>query len=802
MAFHNALYTIFAIISLWLLPMYSAQLSAQTIFTGQVVDEVRNPVPGVSVQAEIYNLTSVSDENGLFKFSVQNDPDSIFLTFKHISFESSGLWVKLKGDIIQEVFIIKSSTRLLDNIEVRSGGEMIRSQAGTFQLDPSAATDLPSPFLDISALLQSLPGVTGYGELSTAYAVRGGNYDENLIYVNDMPVYRPFIIRAGEQEGLSFVNPDLTDNVVFSSGGWQSRYGDRLSSNLSVHYKTPVRTGGSANISLLGGGAHIEGLNRKQNFTYLAGIRHKASRYLLGTLEIEGQYFPNFTDFQSYFEYTPGKNTKKNPTTIGLMLAHSNNRYLIEPESRESTFGTFSDQKRLFVAFNGRELMNYDTYQGSINIKKRFGQRFNTTWVIYSFFTREREYFDVESGYRLCDVEIRPSEEQLSACVLNRSIGSEFRSGRNQLDALVSGMEQRSELVLSEDQKIEFGFSLHYQEINDVLREYSFTDSAGFTRMNYTIDQVNQIDGAKVDFYLQHSLEFAGNHRLTYGARTGYFDINRQWIFSPRAQYAWQPPWKKNMVLRFSAGIYQQPPFYREFRNFEGQINSGIRAQSSLHLIGGTDYQFELWGRPFKLMTEAYYKYLWNVVPYDIDNVRLRYYAQNMGVAYAAGIDFRVSGDFIPGDESWFSLGILQTQENIEGDPRGFIPRPSDQRINAAIFFRDHIPNKPDFKVNFAFFYASPLPFSPPGVLELRNSFRGRHYMRADLGFQKIFTDISDKTMFLGVKSWSVGMEILNLTGSQNPISYLWISDVNRFSYAVPNALSARFLNVRLTGRF
>ncbi|MGF1638178.1 MAG: carboxypeptidase-like regulatory domain-containing protein [Cyclobacteriaceae bacterium] len=787
----------------FILGFFSLIASAQGIIEGAVTDSDGQVLQGVNVRLRDTSIGTTTNSQGRFQLQIQST-DSVFIDFTYVGYIPVERKIAVNRQSEQRLEIqMKPSTRVLDLLEINATSESIRRQAGSYQLDPSTIKALPSPFLDFNTILMSLPGVVGYGELSSAYSVRGGNYDENLVYDNDMPVYRPFLIRAGEQEGLSFINPDMVENVVFSSGGWQARYGDRLSSNLAVTYKSPQKNSGSLSLGLLGGSAHIEGLSKNEKLTYIAGIRHKTSKYLLNTLETEGQYFPRFTDLQTYIEYKPQKDPQATKATkLGLLLSYSNNNYLVQPQSRESTFGTFSEQKRLFVAFQGQEVMNYDTYQASFRAERKFSQRFSSAMIFYTYLAREREYFDVESGYRLCDVDTNPGEDGFTRCLQQRGIGSEYRYGRNTLDALVSGVENRSVLTIDNKNELEFGFSLTWQSIDDHLHEYSFVDSTGFVRFNESINTVNNINAVKFDTYIQNNWKLTASQSLTYGLRYTYLTINNQHLISPRFQYAYLPNWERDFVFRLSAGLYQQPPFYREFRNFSGEINTDVKAQSSAHFIAGTDYQFYVWDRPFKLTAEAYYKYLWNVIPYDIDNVRLRYYADNIAVAYAAGFDFRLSGDFIPGDESWFSLGILSTRENVEGDTRGYIPRPSDQRINAAIFFRDHIPSHPDFRVSLGFFYASPFPFSPPGNFERRNSFRGKHYMRTDLGFQKIFRLNPTTDQRLALQRLTLGMEILNLTGSENPISYLWINDINNFSYAVPNALSARFLNLRLTANF
>lgn len=778
--------------------------SQSIIIHGVVTDSLQNPVIGVNISVKGTEYGTSTDTEGLFELKLKKTI-AVELVLTHINFQDKHIKFDPNKQSGTLEIQLSEKTGLLQQIDIIGDRyESVRTKISLTHLSPKVITTFPAPMQDISKLLVTLPGVSSNNEFSTGYNVRGGNFDENLVYVNDMPVYRPMLVRSGQQEGLSFANPDLIDNLEFSSGGWSSRLGDGLSSAMDIRYKVPQSFGGSLSIGLLGGSIHLEGTGSDQKFSYILGGRHKRSEYLLNTLETDGEYKPSFTDIQSYFHFDLGKNVKKGTSTeLGLLLAYSRNDYLVEPRSRESTFGTFNQQLRLFVAFDGRDRLSYDSYQGGLKLSHHFNDKVKSDLILSTTMNYEREYFDIESGYRLCSVDNEPGSNTFDQCVVNMGIGRQYHSGRNLLDALLISFENRNEVLLNARNKLEFGLGYTNQQFEDRISEYSFIDSAGFVDVEYVVQANNSLRKNIFTAYAQNISNFNGNQTLTTGIRFNYLDMNGQLLISPRIQYAIHPEWKRDILLKTAVGLYQQPPFYKEMRDSSGKLNKELKAQSSIHSIVGLDYNFRWWHRPFKLTAELYYKYLWNVVPYDIDNVRLRYFATNSAVAYAAGIDLRISGEFIPGEESWFSLGLMQTREDIEGDDRGFIPRPSDQLLKFNIYFSDHLPINPTYKMYLNLFYASPLPFSPPGDIDLRNSFRGKAYQRIDIGFSKMIrfgSKWNSKTL-LPNTLW-IGLEILNLTAHQNVISYYWVSDIHTNYYAVPNTLSTRFFNVRLTMTF
>ena len=776
----------------WLAHVTYAQ---QATVEGSVQDSVQTPLQDVLVVLSTTQQQTVTGADGFFRLSTP--PGTYDLVFSHLEYTNILRQVTLPaGDTLRLVITLRPDVRLLEQVEVISDAdEESREEPGLVKLDPQAAQNIPSPFNEFNRVLATLPGVVSNNELSSTYSVRGGNYDENLVYVNDIPIYRPFLIRAGQQEGLSFINPDLVSDVAFSSGGWQAKYGDKLSSSLNVKYKQPTRRRASVRLGLLGGAAHVEGAAK--HLTFIAGVRHKSAQYLLNTLEVEGQYLPRFTDVQSYLTVDLDGDPNRKKTELGVLLAYANNRYLVRPEGRTTTFGTFQQSFRLYVGYAGQEVLTYNTGQVGILLDHRFTDRWRTQWIASGVSTREREYFDQQSGYRLCNINISSGGRDPNECAVQIGIGENYAYARNKLAASIFNAENRTTYFLNDQNTVEFGVGLSLERIDDQINEYSFSDSADYTTVNERIDNQLALNTERFTAYVQNTTEPNEQHTLHYGVRFNYWSYTNQWLISPRVQYAFRPAGRKDLVLRLGGGLYQQPPFYRELRNRRGQLNPDIRAQSSVHVIAGVDHQFQMFGRDFKVLTEVYYKHLYDVIPYDVDNVRIRYFARNNAMAYATGIDMRVSGEFIPGAESWFSLGILRTREDVDDDKLGYIRRPSDQLINVGIFFQDHLPDDPTVRVHLSVLYGSGLPFGPPDYPQYRNFLNGSEYQRVDIGFSKeVFLNRQKKNALF--HSLWLGVEILNVLGTDNPISYTWIEAVDRQQYAVPNSLSARFINAQV----
>ena len=780
-----------AFVLLFLL-IFSFSQAQEQVIVGVVTNQSGQPLEGVNITLKDQRRGSSKDHNGRFQLNL-GTKDKVVVIFSYVGYRPLEE-VLTKGE--QEINIVLiETTELLNEIKITGDRDETIGPSVT-KLNPKSAEILPTPFREFNKILVTLPGVVSNNELSSTYSVRGGNFDENLVYVNDIPIYRPFLVTNGQQEGLSFINSDLVSEVEFSAGGWQAKYGDKLASVLNVKYKTPDKFGASVSGSLLGGSLHFEGATKNERLNYTLGARHKSSKYLLNTLETNGQYLPRFTDYQSFINFNIGKEEDKQRTTIGLLTSYARNRYEVTPESRETEFGNFNQSLRLYVAFVGKELLEYDTYQGGIKLNHRINKAWRTQLITSVVKATEREYTEVEGGYRLCDVDKNISSSTFNDCVFTRGIGTNYDYGRNSLEAEIVNAENRNVVILDKA-TIEFGFGYSRQQIEDQLQEYDFTDSADYVTQINAVQANNNIASNQYFSFVQSTFSLSKTTTTTLGVRGNYWDLNEQFLISPRWQITIKPNFSRKVAFSGAIGIYQQPPFFRELRNFNGVLNTKLKAQQSLHIIGGVDYNLTWWGRPFILTSEVYYKKIKNVVPYEVDNVKVRYYANNNAEAYAAGFDMRISGEFIEGAESWFSLGLLNVREDVEGDGRGYIRRPSDQRLNVAVFFQDHLPNNPDVRVNLNFLYGSGLPFGAPGNFQTRNSFNGDAYTRIDMGFSRLF---HLKSLFNNDATiLSLSAEILNLFGSDNAISYTWISDVNNNQYAVPNSLSARFLNIRAT---
>lgn len=765
----------------------------QKALTGLITNNADEPVIGANILIVGTEKGTITDSQGKFEMLNVDDSQRIILRISHISHESQEITIEAK-QIFTRV-ILESKTELLDEVSVKGDREIDNS---LIKLDPKNAEVLTTPFKEFNKILATLPGVVSNNELSSAYSVRGGNFDENLVYVNDIPIYRPLLVSNGQQEGLSFINSDLVSSVQFSAGGWQPKYGDKLSSVLNVSYKKPTDFGASASISLLGGSFHVEGEALKDRINYAVGVRHKSSQYLLNTLEVEGQYLPKFSDFQSIININLGPTADKQKTQLSLLSSYARNRYFVEPASRETEFGNFNQSLRLFVAFDGQETLEYDTYQIGTKLSHNFSDRLTSQLVIAGVYATEREYTDVEGAYQLCDVDKNISSNTFNDCVFTRGIGTNYDYGRNNLTAQISTIENRNQILLTNDKTtIEFGFGYSGQSIDDQLQEYSFTDSADYVTQIDAVQSETDLSSHQYTSFIQSTHQFNQQLRTTIGLRGNYWSLNEEFLLSPRWQILYSPIWRRDISFTGAVGVYQQPPFFREMRAFDGSINKSLKAQKSIHFLLGLDYRVDLWDRPFLISTEVYYKSFKEVVPYEVENVKIRYYATNSAEAFATGLDFRMSGEFIEGAESWFSLGILNVQENVDNDTRGYIRRPTDQRVNAAIFFQDHFPNNPDVRVSVNLLYGSGLPFGPPQNFENRNSYNGGSYTRLDIGFSRII--YFNKEKYNGTRQLLLSAEVLNLFGSDNPISYTWITDVNSNQYAVPNSLSARFLNLRAT---
>lgn len=753
----------------------------QAVINGKILNSNGESVQGVNISVSNSSGTS-SDASGKFLLNVPRSP-VVVISFSHINYITHRDTVSTLADNLNLTIRLVEKATLLKEISVHDERE--DAQVSVVKLKPKNLLPFPSPSPDISRILASLPGVVNNSELSNSYSVRGGNFDENLVFVEGMPIYKPQIVSNGRQEGLGFVNLHMVEEVNFSSGGWAAEYGGRLSSALIIDYKKPQEFSANVDIGLLGGSITIG--NKLGKTSIIVGLRHKNTRYLLNSLEIEGEYFPKFTDFQFY------SSTAINSTTsLAVIGGLSRNRYEVLPATRETEFGTFSQSYRLTVGFEGRDVLSYDTHQAGVKLQKHWNPVFNSSLLFSAVNSIESEYTEVEGGYRLCDVNKNIGSPEFNECAVIRGTGSLYNHRRNLLKGKLLHLEWQNEIALTNKEVIKGGIIWEYESFSDRLSEYEFTDSAGYVTEISSLNADQDINRHRATGFVQY-MKSGEKHSFNFGSRFVYRPLNNETQVSPRFSYSYKPNGRKDLVWQLATGIYRQTPVYRELRDMNGKLNKNLKMQSSWHLIGGLDKNLTMWDRPFKLITEAYYKYLWNVNPYEVNNVRIRYFGTNNAKAFATGVDFRLTGEFIKNTESWFSLSFLSAKENIAEDRKPYIRRPMDQRMTMAIFFQDHLPDNPTFRVNVHVQAGTGLPFGPPDDLEKRNTFNGAAYRRVDLGFSKVFDN------WQGLESFIISAEILNLTGSRNIISYTWIEDVFDQKFAVPNGLSARILNLKLS---
>jgi hypothetical protein len=740
-------------------------------------------------------MLAQSDSLGGFSFRLPKSDYRIVID--HPFYLSDTMFLKVSGDMNLGILKLSIKEKILDETEIVAKDESDRLQAGTLKLDGETFRLVPVPFGDFNQRLATIGlGIASNSELSAAYRVRGGNFDENLVYVNNIAVYRPFLVRAGQQEGLSFINPDLVGSVEFSSGGWQPKYGDKLSSVLAVEYKSPARAAASADVSLLGASAFASA--GRGAIHSMVGIRYKTARYLLGTLETKGEYLPNFIDIQSFTTFDLSKNSDKS-STLEWLTVYARNRYFFRPSTRSTKFGTFGNVLQLTVAFEGSEQMDYDMLQSALKWKKRWNEDFSSELIGSWMFTRELEWNNTQAAYLLSDIKT-PNQPEFNRTLDSYGIGTQTDFARNRLKAQIHSIESRNSYRLGA-KELQFGLRLDAQQIQDVLNENGFLDSADYVLESQLYARIseNSVVSAQTSAYLQLS---GGDslHRYTIGFRVNHWDFSRQTLVSPRAQYSYKPKnWKRETHFNLSTGLYGQHAFFREMRDFSGNLNLGIKAQESAHFVASVDHPYTYRSKKFRLIGELYYKYLWSVIPYDVDNVRIRYYAQNNADAFAYGADLRVSGEFIKGTESWMGVGLLSTQEKVQGDPRGFVRRPSDQRLTFSMFFQDHMPSDPGFRFFIRFLYGSGLPFGPPNQPKFRNIFSaGTTYHRVDLGIAKLLY----KRRSNGAEAIWLYFEILNAAGASNNISFTWVRDFSGGYFGVPNSLSQRFFNLRIAAKY
>jgi hypothetical protein len=739
---------------------------------------------------------------------------------------------------------LRESTTILPDVIVED--RQLRT-TNLSRIDPKNAANIPSVTGGIEAMIKTLPGVSSNNELSSQYSVRGGNYDENLVYVNDVEVYRPFLVRSGQQEGLSFLNSDLVSSILFSSGGFDARYGDKMSSVLDIQYKRPKMFGGSFSASLLGASAHVEGLSKNHRFTYLMGVRQKSSKYLLKTLDTGGDYNTSFTDVQGLLTFDINEQLE-----LSFLGNYARNAYNLVPATRDTKFGTLDTPLRLFIVFDGMEADQFNNSLGALSLTYKPNSNTLLKWTVSAFQSHESETYDIQGQYWISLLNNTPGDS--IEVIETKGVGTYLNHARNFLDATVINAEHRGSASM-ESNYIQWGVKYQHEIINDKLNEWKMVDSTGYSipypvgvpgqggvneslLLFETYHASNTLSSNRLTGFIQNIFDMDGDSTrvsLTAGIRANYWDMNRQLLVSPRVSLSFKPNWKKDIVFRISSGYYFQPPFYRELRDFQGNLNTSLKAQKSIHFVAGSDWNFRAWNRPFKYVTEIYYKFLDNIVPYEVDNVRIRYYAKNNAHGYATGIDMKVNGEFVKGIESWASLSVMQTREDIKDDyyynyynnegsliiqgvtidqkpadsiiqHPGYIPRPTDQRVNFGLFFQDYLPHNPSYKMHLTLMFGSRLPFGAPGTPRYRQTLRMPPYRRVDIGFSKQikgeYSKLRVGNFLNNFKTIWISAEIFNLLQVNNTVSYLWVTDYQNQQYAVPNYLTSRQLNIKLQVEF
>lgn len=794
---------------------------------GIVLDENNQPVENVNVTFQSYKTTT--NASGFYILTIPSNSKSS-LKFSHVALRPAVVTLELKSNEDYEFnIVLKSNVEQMGEVVITNNNK--KRVEGIITISPKTIRLIPGANAGVENILKTLPGVYSNNELSTQYAVRGGNYDENLVYVNEIEVYRPFLIRSGQQEGLSFTNTDMVQNIEFSAGGFQAKYGDKLSSVLDITYRRPTKFGASLEASFLGGSLSIDNASKDQKWTAITGVRYRDNSLLVNSQETETNFRPRFLDVQSYVTFTP--NTKWQHSFLGNI---SQNKYDYRPVSRQTNFGTISQPIALLVLYEGQEKDQYNTLFGAFKTTYTVNENFNLKFISSLYHTTEQEYFDILAQYRLGEVDSNLGSETFGDVNFSQAIGSQLNHARNDLDALIFNAEAKGFHKKNENQ-IEYGLKYTREDIRDRLVEYEVIDSAGFSLNPPIIDipindqPYNPFTGPLVPFQSARAKNFVTINRISaysqwnrrskwknhdiftnIGIRAHQWKVEdqsnlgkSQITVSPRVQFAIKPDWEKDMMFRISGGLYHQPPFYRELRNAQGIVVPNVKAQQSIHYVIGNDYSFKMWNRPFKLVTEAYYKSLTNVNPYTLDNVRIRYQADNNAKAYAQGVDMRLNGEFVPGTESWLSFGYLKTEENI--DNKGFISRPTDQRLKFGVLFQDYVPNIPTFKMYLNLVYNTGLPGGSPSYADPYDyQLRLRDYRRADLGFSYVFTDRANAKVegnwLNNFKDLSLGLEIFNLFNNQNAITNTWVRDVyTKNQYGVPNYLTTRVFSLKLNAK-
>ena len=772
--------------------LFSAVMKADDFtLKGKVVDNEENALELVTVACPKQGRITMTNLKGEFSINLQS-ADSVDVRFSMVGYASrKRVFRNPKGSMTVKIVLMPMEA--LQEITVT---ERRRQTSGTEQLNIEDAKRGPSTTGNaVEELIQQQAGVSTHNEMSSQYNVRGGSFDENSVYINNVEIYRPLLISSGQQEGLSIINSDMVDNIGFSSGGFEAKYGDKMSSALDITYRRPKRLEATVTASLLGGSAYLGVGNKK--FSMSHGLRYKTNRYLLGSLETTGEYRPNFLDYQTYISYTPNRRW-----TVDFIGNISENHYNFKPKDRETSFGTMEDVKSFKVYFDGQEKDVFRTLFGTASITRAFTDSTKIKFLTSAFHTKEKETYDIMGQYWLDDTQ---SSESLG-------VGTYMEHARNYLTAdVVSFKLIGSHKTLKHD--IEAGLTYKTEHIKEQSREYEMRDSSGYSiphsanRLDliYTLTAKNDIKSHRIEAYIQDTYKFANGENyftLNYGVRLANWSFNKETIVSPRASIALVPAFNPAYTFRFATGLYYQAPFYKEMRDTITQsgvttavLNEKIKSQQSLQFIAAMDYRFKMLGRPFRFTAEAYYKSLSNLIPYNVQNVKVTYYGQNLAKGHTAGLDLKLFGEFVPGTDSWLTFSLMSARMEMDGVT---FPQPNDQRWAINLHFTDYFPGTDRWKMTLRLAFADGLPFGAPHRGIEHQNFRAPAYKRADIGMSWLAYKRPSNNTFTIHKVW-LGLDCLNLFGISNVNSYYWVTDVTNRQWAVPNYLTGRQINGKIT---
>lgn len=774
---------------------------------GVIKDSEGLPLDMVNISLKEFPLGTSSNRKGEFILRIPAKKNLV-IVYSSVGYKAvlDSVFAENEEGIFRDITLIKSDLQIEEVVVSRN-----RNADGITRIDSKLLDALPNAGSGaVETMLKTLPGVSSNNELSSQYSVRGGNFDENMVYVNDIEIYRPFLIRSGQQEGLSFINSDMVSTIDFSAGGFDAKYGDKMSSVLDIKYRKPSDFRGSASVSLLGANAHFEDVALKGKLAHISGIRYKTNQYLLGSLDEQGEYNPNFLDFQTYITYQVSEKL-----AISFLGNVAQNQYRFAPETRETTFGTWNAPLNTKIYFSGQEVDEFQTYTGALSANYHPNNNVNLKFIASSYYAKEKETYDILGQYYLNQLERDLSSEEFGDSVLNLGTGSFLNHARNTLDAMVYSFSHRGAFNTS-NHLINWGIKFQHEEIKDKINEWVFRDSTGYSipysdsdvLLFYTLNSRSKISSNRFTGFIQdvwNTEVKSGDLYVTGGVRFNYWDFNNELLISPRFTLSYYPDWESKMSFRLSAGMYHQSPFFKELKFTDGTVDYNTEAQRSYQIVAGTDLIFTAWNRPFRVTSEAYYKYMNRLIPYQIDNVRIRYLPEQEAVGYATGLDMKINGEFVSGVQSWASLSIMQTKEDIKDDGHGFIPRPTDQWVNFSLFFQDYLPGNPSYRMTLSGFYGSRLPTGPPNGERYQDVFRMPPYRRIDLGFSKVLISSAspvNRKLLQHINDMWISLEVFNLLDINNTISYFWVSSLQGDQFAVPNYLTGRRFNLKLTVKF